>query len=255
MKPQELRRRKTDALRAPEASEPQWFWGAGALESASDFLKGLPGPFFLVGEAKLLRPWRKRLSQAWIEEGLEFHVESFPEGSECHEAAATAIARAAKAKGAGCLVGLGGGKCLDSVKWAGEMAALGVLTLPTSSATCAAATQIVVEHGENGEVLGLRSLRRAPLACIADFEILSSEPERLRHAGMADTLAKYMEWAVLEEPEGEGGAAAKAAREIVLKPEASREEIWDANLRLSARASIWPTHRRERRIVSPLESP
>jgi glycerol dehydrogenase len=96
---------------------------------------------------------------------------------------------------------------------------------------------VVVAHSPSGQVLDLIELSSAPDLCIADFELLRSAPARTLRAGMADTLAKWLEWSAVGEIEGPGAAEARQAYDIVMEASPSDEKIWEANLRLSALAS------------------
>lgn len=233
------RKSREKALSGPseKAFRQDWIWGEGALEKSAEALAKRSGPFLLVGEAHLLSPWRRRISHAWIEAGIEIQVLSFPEGAECCEPQMNALVDAAKTKKSATLIAWGGGKCIDSVKWAGQLLGLPVLSVPTSSATCACASQVVVCHSETGVVLDLIDLDAAPILCIADTEILTTAPRRLLSAGMSDTLAKWLEWKAVEEPQGAGSEEAMRARDIVMDASASQELLWEANLRLSSLAS------------------
>jgi glycerol dehydrogenase len=207
------------------------------MEDAAGELLKFPQPLLLVGEAKLLQPLRKRLSQAWIEAGIELALADFPESAECCAPVLEALLREIGKKKPGTLLGFGGGKCLDTVKWAGLKTGLKVLTLPSSAATCACATAVVVEHDAQGAVLGLIDLPAAPEICIADLKVLETAPKRLLASGAADTLAKWLEWDAVE-PCAEGSGAAKEAFEIISRgPETPLGEVLRANLRLSAEAS------------------
>lgn len=219
------------------AASSVWIWGEEALERSVEELQRLPPPYLLVGETKLLSPLRKRISAAWIEAGLEIQPLAFPEGSECCEAQAKAIAAAAVSKNIGTLIGLGGGKCIDTVKWAGLISSTLVATVPGSAATCACASSVVVAHSPSGEVLDLIDLKSAPDLCIADFELLKSAPSRSLAAGMADTLAKWLEWSAVEVPQGPGADEARQAYDIVMEAASPDALVWEASLRLSALAS------------------
>ncbi len=200
-------------------------------------LQGLPAPLLLVGEAGLLATHRKRLSQAWLEAGLEVTLADFGSDSECCQAELDRLLRLATEKKAGTLVGFGGGKCLDMVKWAGLKSGLPVVTLPTSAATAAAATSVVVVHDAQGAVLELVDLPAPPRLCIGDLEFLKSAPPRLLAAGAGDTLAKWLEWAAVE-AEPEGAESAIAAFECLKAgPDCGQESAFNACLRLSADAS------------------
>src|SRR5580658_8456282 len=88
----------------------KWFAGDGAWEAAAGVLKTWPGPLGLVGEAGLLKRFRRPLAQAWLEQGLELKLLELGDGVDCCEAALGALAQRAKAAGVGGLIGLGGGR-------------------------------------------------------------------------------------------------------------------------------------------------
>ncbi len=145
---------------------------------------------------------------------MELVLLNLPDGVECCQKTAEAILKEAKAKGCASLLALGGGKVLDAVKWAAQLGALPLVTAPTSAATCASASGVVVVHAHNGSFEGVLDLALPAQLCIVDLDILAQAPPRLLAAGMADTLAKWLEWRALEaSPSGFGAAAGWALAE------------------------------------------
>src|ERR1700721_4709461 len=105
---------------APIFFGPQkWFAGDGAWEAAAGILKSWPGPLGLVGEAGLLRIFRRPLTQAWLEQGIELKLLDLGDGVDCSEAAQLGLVQRAKDAGVGGLIGLGGGRVLALAKLAG----------------------------------------------------------------------------------------------------------------------------------------
>jgi glycerol dehydrogenase len=155
-----------------------------------------------------LRGFRKALSEAWLENGVELVLLNLPDGVECCQKTAEAIAKEAKAKQCASLLGLGGGKVLDAVKWASQLGGLPLVTAPTSAATCAAASGVIVQHSHGGAYEGLLDLPKPAQLCIVDLDILLEAPPRLLAAGMADTLAKWLEWKALPAAEKAFGQGA-----------------------------------------------
>ena len=216
----------------------QWLAGAGAWAAAAPLLAALPQPLGVSGEMGLLRSYRKALTQAWLEAGVELQLLPLPDGVECHEAQAQALAKEAKAKGCASLLGLGGGKALDLAKWAADLNGLPLVTTPMSAATCASASAVVVVHGRDGAYQRVLDLARPAQLCIVDRDVLKDAPGALLAAGLADTLAKWLEWRAVEEgPDGFGTATAWGLTEKAaltcesLGREALREPgsaAWDA---------------------------
>ncbi len=231
-----------------QAGPGLWLAGDTVLEQAGPALEALGSPLLPVGEAFLLARVLPRLkpgSPALLEP-LEF-----PSGGECCRETVERISAAARERRAGALLALGGGKCLDACKLAGQLAGLPVATVPTSAATCACATPIAALYSARGEFLEVRDLSSPPAACLVDFTLLASAPPRLLKAGMADTLAKWLELEPLRagQPaafgDGLGLSLARQAYDRVLAwgpsapsaPGPEWRDLVEANLLLSGLAS------------------
>jgi glycerol dehydrogenase len=65
--------------------------------------------------------------------------------------------------------------------------------VPTSPATCAAATAVVVDYTVEGAYLGSRVVRRTPAYTVVEPRVLAAAPNRHLTAGMVDALAKVVE--------------------------------------------------------------
>lgn len=92
------------------------------------------------------------------------------------------------------LIGVGGGKSLDTVKAVGAQLGLPVVTLPTIAATCSAVTPLSIRYDDNGNFFDIFPLPQAPAAVIIDSELLAKAPARWLAAGLGDTLAKWYEF-------------------------------------------------------------
>lgn len=91
------------------------------------------------------------------------------------------------------LIGMGGGKCLDLAKAAGELSQLAVITIPTIAATCAACTPLTILYHNSGKPDRSFPLTKGVDLCLADTEILLKAPPYTLAAGIADSLAKHQE--------------------------------------------------------------
>jgi glycerol dehydrogenase-like iron-containing ADH family enzyme len=104
------------------------------------------------------------------------------------------------------LVGLGGGKALDTAKLVAE-GNCSVALLPTVASTCAAWTSLSVVYEEDGSHLGAVRLSRCPEWVLVDTGIVARAPSRLLAAGVMDATAKHFETAYI--PDGEMGNPAQ----------------------------------------------
>ena len=90
------------------------------------------------------------------------------------------------------IVGVGGGKCLDSAKWAAHQAGLPALMVPTSPATCSAWTGVMPVYRKDGSYLETHE-GPSPHALLLDHALMATAPRRLVASGLTDALAKYYE--------------------------------------------------------------
>ncbi|MCY1152776.1 MAG: glycerol dehydrogenase [Sphaerochaetaceae bacterium] len=112
---------------------------------------------------------------------------------ECSKKEIKRVQDEAKKVGANVIVGIGGGKALDTAKAAAYYAKLPVVISPTiasSDAPCSALSVIYTEEGVYEEYL---FLTENPNMVLMDTEIISKAPSRLIVAGMGDALATYFE--------------------------------------------------------------
>jgi len=204
--------------RAPEAPQglparvflgpAAWFCGEGAWEAAAAELAAWPRPLGLLGEAGLLKRFRAPLQRALIESGLEVELLAQSDGADCDEAGPARVLAQAQARNVKSLLAFGGGRMMDLGKRTAALGGWRLASLPTSAATCAAASAVAVVNGPDGGYLRVDDLGRPPELCAVELEPLRQAPPRLLAAGLADTLAKWLEWRAVEGSPGHFGAAA-----------------------------------------------
>jgi glycerol dehydrogenase len=95
--------------------------------------------------------------------------------------------------GANVIVGVGGGKTLDSAKAVAYYHKLPVVLYPTIASTDAPCTALAVLYTAEGEFDQYLFLPQNPDAVIADTEILCAAPAKFFAAGIGDALATYFE--------------------------------------------------------------
>lgn len=149
------------------------------------------GPVLLVHGTVGYPRVRERLDAALAAAGVNA-LRRCHEGS-CHPAALAGLAAEAERTGAAWVLGVGGGRVIDTAKGAALVAGRPYAALPTSPATCAATAATVVLYDEAGRHQAVREDGVVPAVCALDAGLLAAAPDRLLAAGVADAWAKVHE--------------------------------------------------------------
>lgn len=115
---------------------------------------------------------------------------------ECCESSLDRLIAAVDKHQADLIVGVGGGKCLDTAKLLAHRCQLSIVTIPTSGATCAAWTALSNVYSQTGAFLYDVSLPKCPDLLVLDYGIVATAPPRTLVAGIGDALAKWYEASV-----------------------------------------------------------
>lgn len=126
----------------------------------------------------------------------ELEIDRVEYSPDCCESSLDRLMANVRSHQADVIIGIGGGKCLDTAKLLAHRAHLPVVTIPTSAATCAAWTALSNIYSEAGAFLYDVSLARCPDLLIADYSILATAPQRTLVAGIGDAIAKWYEASV-----------------------------------------------------------
>ncbi len=115
---------------------------------------------------------------------------------DCCESSLDRLMAAVTTHQADLIIGIGGGKCLDTAKLLADRSRLPVVTIPTSGATCAAWTALSNIYSDTGAFLHDVSLPHCPDLLILDYGIIATAPTRTLVAGIGDAIAKWYEASV-----------------------------------------------------------
>lgn len=168
--------------------------GEQALPQAGEAIAHLGCRPLVVGGSSTLAVAQPRLQP--VLEQQQLSVAQADYGCDCSEAGLASLRHAVTEHQADLIIGVGGGKALDTAKLVAHQCQLPVVTLPTSAATCAAWTALSNVYSEQGAFLYDISLDHCPELLILDYELIKSAPIRTLVAGIGDALAKWYEASV-----------------------------------------------------------
>jgi glycerol dehydrogenase-like iron-containing ADH family enzyme len=174
--------------------------GQQALVNAIEYILALgQRPLIIGGEQSLklsqLQVLYDRLGGA-LRDRPELAIERVRYTPDCCETSLDRLIQSASAHQADLIIGIGGGKCLDTAKLVADRCQLPVVTIPTTAATCAAWTALSNIYTESGAFRSDVSLAKCPDLLILDYGIVATAPPRTLVSGIGDAIAKWYEASV-----------------------------------------------------------
>lgn len=161
-----------------------------------DAFKELPSLVSLLGSRGLILASPTAHQTILPGEGLDLQALSLPVvqfAGECCEKELARLAAIIVEKHVDVLVGMGGGKTIDTAKIAADRANIPVIIVPTIASTDAPCSGCAVLYSEQGVFLSVDYQKSSPAAVLVDTKIIADAPVRFLVAGMGDALATWFE--------------------------------------------------------------
>ncbi|MDI3534588.1 MAG: glycerol dehydrogenase [Thermosediminibacterales bacterium] len=173
------------------ASPNRYIQEKDILKQAGEHIAPLGKKALLVGDNITLSVVRENLSQSLKESGIYFKEEIF--GGEVTKKEGHRIAELAKTEGYDVIIGIGGGKAIDTAKAASAFGGFPLVTIPTIASNCAAWTPLSVFYNEDGVFEEYIVFQNSPALVLVDTRVIAESPVRYFNAGIADTVVKWYE--------------------------------------------------------------
>lgn len=159
-------------------------------------IKELPSLIKLFGKQGLILASPTTQQKILPNTGIDFKehcilIEQFT--GECCEKELSRLAKIIKEKNVDVLVGMGGGKTIDTAKIAADRANIPVLIVPTIASTDAPCSGCAVLYSEEGIFESIYYQKSNPAVVLVDTDIIAKAPVRFLVAGMGDALATWFE--------------------------------------------------------------
>ncbi len=162
--------------------------GAGALRSLAAEIARLGSQALVI----LGKSARKEVA-GYLENaaGLAVVFESF--GGECCDREIARLSAAARTAACDVVVGMGGGKLLDTAKAVAHALTRPVVIVPTLASTDAPCSALAVIYTPEGAFSRYLVLPRNPDVVLVDTAVIARAPVRFLVSGMGDALATWFE--------------------------------------------------------------
>ena len=163
-----------------------------AVKKAGEYIKGYSKNPLIIGSRKALDAAFSGLKKSLEENGIDASnvdiFAGFPSENKF-----SYYSELVHKYNADAIIGVGGGRVLDTAKATADLLDIPVITVPTIAATCAAWAGLTIQYDDEGSFVQARPLKKAPEVIIADTKIILSAPKRYLFAGTIDTFAKFYE--------------------------------------------------------------
>lgn len=161
--------------------------GADVITRLGSYLKPLAERWLVVGDKFVLGFAQSALEKSFQDAGLALEIAPF--GGECSQNEIDRLRGVAEKAQCGAVLGIGGGKTLDTAKALAHFMGVPVAIAPTIASTDAPCSALSVIYTDAGEFDRYLLLPNNPDRVIVDTKIVAGAPARLLAAGIGDALA------------------------------------------------------------------
>lgn len=166
--------------------------GAGTLNSLGKYIKNLGNSFLVIASPNNQKRIGVQIERAFFETGKKMVYATF-EG-HCTKNAINDAMEVARENGCDAIVGVGGGKALDTAKSvATNLGGLSTIIIPTIASNDAPCSSVAVIYNEEEIVIKALMMKRSPDVVLVDTEVIAKAPEKYLISGIGDALATYIE--------------------------------------------------------------
>jgi glycerol dehydrogenase len=173
------------------ASPSKYIQGPGEILRIKDRISYLGGPALFVMGGFAYTNLKGVIEESFNDSGSPVFFEKF--GGECTRKEIDRLRAIFRTHRCTVVVGIGGGKALDTAKGVAYYEGAPVVSVPTIASTDAPASAIAVTYTEDHVFDGNILLLRNPELVLADTDVITRAPVRFLVAGMGDALSTYFE--------------------------------------------------------------
>lgn len=167
----------------------KYIQGNGALHELPEIVKVMGRNGLILASPSVKEKILPTYGNQTISEQIP--VELF--GGECCEDELQRLSVIIQSKKTDVLIGMGGGKIIDTAKIAADRAGIPVIIIPTIASTDAPCSGVAVTYSPDGIYEKAHYQKSNPAVILVDTKIIANSPTRFLVAGMGDALSTWFE--------------------------------------------------------------
>jgi glycerol dehydrogenase len=168
----------------------------GKYIQGEGILDQLPHWVSLLGKNGLIlasRTAREKVLTQYLHDLTANSICVEPFQGECCEKELSRLSHSISDKNVGVVVGMGGGKTIDTAKIAADRAGIPVIVVPTIASTDAPCSGCAILYTEEGVFHSVLYQKMNPQVVLVDTRVIADAPIRFLISGMGDALATWFE--------------------------------------------------------------
>jgi glycerol dehydrogenase len=172
-------------------SPSKYVQGYNIIERLESYTSGLGKNSLVIADDFIMKMVKEPLTNNFKDSSSNILFEKF--NGECSMTEINRLTEIVNQNKIDSIVGIGGGKTLDTAKAVSYYGKIPVVIIPTIASTDAPCSALSVVYTDEGVFSEYLFLTKNPDLVIMDTKIIANAPVRLLTAGMGDALATYFE--------------------------------------------------------------
>lgn len=165
--------------------------GPGLLDDIGDACLTFGTRPLVVADGFVQSEFRARLDRSFAKTNITPIYVNF--NGECSPEAITEATKVSIENKCDSIIGMGGGKAIDTAKGVKIETSLKIMIVPTIASNDSPTSRLAITYSNDGEFIGPRFLPFNPEAILVDTAIIANAPTRFFTAGIGDALVTKFE--------------------------------------------------------------